>query len=72
MKLNACEGISTEAIAQGVVKELLEACKIITESRDVFVWNLDANGRIVLRLTPDEINVISKAISRATGNGEGE
>ena len=47
-------------------------CKIITESRDVFVWNLDANGRIVLRLTPDEINVISKAISRATGNGEGE
>ena len=44
--VNACKGISTEAIEGGVIKELLEALKAIQEENENFSFETEYDGQM--------------------------
>ncbi|KKN14749.1 hypothetical protein LCGC14_0993020 [marine sediment metagenome] len=60
--VNACAGLSTEALERGVVKDLLAACGSVVK-----LWIPRDNGQVViLRAALDEAQA---ALSKAKGEG---
>ena len=61
--VNACEGISTEALEAGVVKDMLEALQAVGQS----LGQGDGNDRMTYFVRDTVFAEVQAAIARATG-----